>query len=50
MLNRLGNMRELGVLRLVGFCLNVTCRHQGPIDASSFPTMLKSPELKAALR
>ncbi|MGA8412272.1 MAG: hypothetical protein WB756_10975 [Xanthobacteraceae bacterium] len=33
----LGNMRELGVQRLVAYCLNDACRHQGLIDVSKFP-------------
>jgi hypothetical protein len=33
----LGNMRRLGVQRLVAHCLNDTCRHQGLIDVSKFP-------------
>jgi len=30
----LGNMRHLGVQRLVASCLNHACRHQGLIDVS----------------
>ena len=33
----LSNMRELGVHRLVAYCLNDACRHQGLIDVSKFP-------------
>jgi hypothetical protein len=33
----LGNMRQLGVHRLVAHCLNDACRHQGLIDVSKFP-------------
>jgi hypothetical protein len=33
----LGNMRELGVQRLVAFCLNSACRHEGLIDVSKYP-------------
>jgi hypothetical protein len=33
----LGNMRELGVQRLVASCLNDACRHQGLIDVSQYP-------------
>ena len=33
----LGNMRRLGVQRLVAYCLNPSCRHEGLIDVSKFP-------------
>jgi hypothetical protein len=33
----LGNMRELGVRHLIGFCHNDACRHQALIDVSSYP-------------
>jgi hypothetical protein len=33
----LGNMRDLGVQRLVASCLNDACRHEGLIDVSSYP-------------
>jgi hypothetical protein len=32
----LGNMRELGVARLIASCLNDSCRHQALIDVSSY--------------
>jgi hypothetical protein len=32
----LGNMRHLGVQRLVATCLNDACRHQGLIDVSKY--------------
>ena len=32
----LGNMRELGVQRLVAHCLNPSCRHESPIEAFSY--------------
>jgi hypothetical protein len=32
-----GNMRELGVARLIASCLNDACRHQALIDVSSYP-------------
>ena len=31
----LGNMRELGVQRLIASCLNDACRHTALIDVSS---------------
>jgi hypothetical protein len=33
----LGNMRALGVQRLVATSLNDACRHQGLIDVSKYP-------------
>jgi hypothetical protein len=33
----LGDMRHLGVQRLVATCLNDACRHQGLIDVSKYP-------------
>jgi hypothetical protein len=33
----LGNMRHLGVQRLVAHCLNPSCRHEGLIDVSKYP-------------
>ena len=33
----LGNMRHLGVQRLVATWLNDACRHQGVIDVSKYP-------------
>ena len=33
----LGNMRSLGVQRLIASCLNDACRHTAPIDVSSYP-------------
>ena len=32
----LGNMPRLGVQRLVAYCLNRSCRHEGLIDVSKF--------------
>jgi hypothetical protein len=32
----LGNMRDLGVQRLIAFCLNDACRHSALIDVSKF--------------
>jgi hypothetical protein len=32
----LGNIRRLGVHRLVACCLNPSCRHEGLIDVSQF--------------
>jgi hypothetical protein len=33
----LGNMRHLGVHRLVAYCLNPSCRHDGLVDVSNYP-------------
>jgi hypothetical protein len=33
----LGNMRDLGVQRLIASCLNDACRHVALIDVSSYP-------------
>jgi len=33
----LGNMRQLGVQRLVAYCLRDVCRHVGLIDVSQYP-------------
>jgi len=40
----LGNMRKLGVQRLVATCLNDACRHQGLIDVSKYPDNVEVPE------
>jgi hypothetical protein len=32
----LGNMRALGMQRLVAYCLNPPCRHEGLIDVSKY--------------
>jgi hypothetical protein len=39
----LGNMRQLGVQRLVAYCLNPSCRHEGLIDVSKCPAGLEVP-------
>jgi hypothetical protein len=44
----LGNMRELGVHRLVASCLNDSCRHTALIDVSSFPAGTEIPSFGAA--
>ena len=36
----LGNMRHLGVHRLVASCLRDACRHQGLIDVSKYPDVV----------
>jgi hypothetical protein len=39
----LGNMRELGVQRLLASCLNEDCRHQALIDVSKYPAETEVP-------
>ena len=39
----LGNMRELGVQRLIASCLNDACRHVALIDVSSYPAETEVP-------
>jgi hypothetical protein len=42
----LGNMRELGVQRLIACCLNPACRHQALIDLSSYPAETEVPSFQ----
>jgi hypothetical protein len=42
----LGNMRELGVQRLVASCLNDACRHVALIDVSSYPAETEAPSFR----
>jgi hypothetical protein len=39
----LGNMRGLGVQRLVACCLHPSCRHEGLIDVSKYPDDIEVP-------
>jgi hypothetical protein len=39
----LGNMRRLGVQRLVAYCLSDACRHQGLVDVSNYPADTEVP-------
>jgi hypothetical protein len=39
----LGNMRQLGVKRLLASCLNDACRHTALIDVSSYPAETEVP-------
>jgi hypothetical protein len=43
----LGDMRELGVQRLVASCLNDTCRHTALIDVSSYPAETEVPYVRS---
>jgi hypothetical protein len=42
----LGNMRELGVQRLLASCLNDACRHTALIDVSSYPAETEVPSFQ----
>jgi hypothetical protein len=41
-----GNMRELGVHRLIASCLNDACRHQALIDVSSYGDDVEVPSFQ----
>jgi hypothetical protein len=45
----LGNMRELGVQRLVGSCLNDVCRHVALIDVSNYPADTEVPGFRSRM-
>ena len=45
----LGNMRKLGVQRLVATCLNDACRHQGLIDVSKYPDDIEVPSFASKI-
>jgi hypothetical protein len=45
----LGNMRELGVQRLIASCLNDACRHTAPIDVSSYSAETEVPYFRSRL-
>ena len=42
----LGNMRALGVQRLVASCLNDACRHVALIDVSAYPADTEVPSFR----
>ena len=42
----LGNMRELGLQRLIASCLNDACRHVALIDVSSYPADIEVPSYR----
>jgi hypothetical protein len=42
----LGNMRDLGVHRLVASCLNDACRHVALIDVSAYPAETEVPSFR----
>jgi hypothetical protein len=39
----LGNMRDLGVQRLIASCLNDACRHTALIEVGSYPAETEIP-------
>ena len=43
----LGNMRELGVARLIASCLNDACRHTALIDVWSYPAETEIPYFRS---
>jgi hypothetical protein len=43
----LGNMRELGVKRLIASCLNDACRHTALIEVWSYPAGTEIPYFKS---
>jgi hypothetical protein len=46
----LGDMRELGVQRLIASCLNDACRHTALIDVSSYPAETEVPSFPTPRR
>ena len=43
----LGNMRQLGVQRLIASCLNDACRHTALIDVFSYPAETEIPYFRS---
>jgi hypothetical protein len=46
----LGNMRQLGVQRLLASCLNDACRHTALIDVSSYPADTEVPSFRLGVK
>jgi hypothetical protein len=46
----LGNMRQLGVQRLIASCLNDACRHQGLVDVSGNPADTEVPWFRSRVK
>ena len=46
----LGNMRELGVQRLIASCLNDACRHQGLVDVSGYSADTQVPWFRSRVK
>jgi hypothetical protein len=45
----LGNMRKLGVQRLLVSCLNPECLHDSPLDVSGWPDATRVPSFHARM-
>jgi hypothetical protein len=45
-----GNMRELGVRRLIASCLNDACRHTALIDVSNYPAEAEVPSFSRRVK
>jgi hypothetical protein len=45
----LGNMRDLGVQRLIASFLNPACRHEALIDVSSYPADTEVPWFRTSV-
>jgi len=41
--NTLGNMRQLGVHRLIAYCLTPSCRHSALVDVSKYANEVEVP-------
>src|SRR3984893_2994715 len=46
----LGNMRQLGVKRLIASCLKDACRHQGLVDVSTYPADTEVPWFRSRVK
>ena len=46
----LGNMRDLGVQRLLVSCLNHACRHDALLDVSSYPADTEIPSFRRRMK
>lgn len=46
----LGNMREMGVQRLLVSCLNSACRHDALLDVSSYPAETEIPTFRPRMK
>ena len=46
----LGNMRALGVQRLIASCLNDACRHQGLVEVSGYPADTEVPWFRSRVK
>jgi hypothetical protein len=43
-------MRQLGVQRLIAWCLNDACRHQGLVDVSGYPEDTEVPRFRSRVK